>query len=416
MTRHLGPHLGRGLLAAGLLLPLAACAAGDRYPVTRQDDVVDDYHGTMVADPYRWLEETNSEETGAWVAAQNAVTDRYLGALPERDALRERLTGLWNYERYGVPFREGGRYFFFKNDGLQNQSVLYLQESLEAEPRVLLDPNTLSADGTIALSTLDISRDGRYLGYGVSSGGSDWQEFRVREIESGRDLEDRIEWVKFSGLTWTHDGRGFFYSRYPAPAEGQAMLAANRDQKLYYHRVGTPQAEDLLVYERPDQPEWGIGASLTEDGRYALLYLSHGTDPRNRLYYIDLRDPQNPDFSAPVVPLLDDFDASYSVVGNEGPVLYLLTDREAPRKRIVAVDLRNPAPARWRTVVAEGEEVIEGAQIVGGRIVVSSLKDASSRILFYARDGKRLGELELPGIGTVGGVSGRPEGSELFYA
>ncbi len=416
MKRILGPRVGRGLLAAGLLLPLGACAAGDRYPVTRQDDVVDDYHGTQVADPYRWLEDTNSGETAAWVAAQNEVTDRYLGGIAERDALRERLTKVWNYERYGVPFREGERYFFFKNDGLQNQSVLYVQESLAAEPRVLLDPNTLSADGTIALSTLGVSRDGRYLGYGVSSGGSDWQEFRVREIESGRDLEDRLEWVKFSGLSWTRDGEGFFYSRYPEPAEGKAMLEANRDQRLYYHRVGTPQSEDKLVYERPDQPEWGINASVTDDGRYALLYLSHGTDPRNRLYYIDLEDPGSPELGGPVVRLLDDFDASYDVIGNDGPVLYLLTDRDAPRKRIVAVDLRNPAPSRWRTIVPEGEEVIEGAKVVGGRIVVTSLQDASSRVRFYEPDGRRLGELELPGIGTVGAVSGRPEGTELFYA
>lgn len=414
--KQIGPRLGRGLLAAGILVPLAACAAGDRYPVTRKDEVVEDYHGVQVADPYRWLEDTNSAETAAWVAAQNEVTAGYLAGLPLREKLRAQLTERWNYERYGVPFREGERYFFFKNDGLQNQSVLYAQESLDAEPRVLLDPNTLSADGTVALSALAVSHDGRYLGYGTSSGGSDWQEFHIREIESGRDLEDRLEWVKFSGLSWTNDGQGFFYSRYPAPAEGQALLEANRDQKLYYHRVGTPQSADRLVYERPDQPEWGMNASVTDDGRYAILYLSHGTDPRNRLYYIDLQDPRRPDPGAPVVKLLDDFDASYTVVGNDGPVLYILTDRDAPRKRIVAVDLRNPSPSRWRTIVPEGEEVIEEAHLVGGRLVVASLKDASSRVRFYARDGKPQGELELPGLGSVGGISGRPQGSELFYA
>lgn len=416
MRRSFGYLPGRLLASAGLLISLAACGAGDRYPVTKQVDVVDDYHGTLVADPYRWLEDTNSDETASWVSAQNAVTERYLSRLPARSPLRDRLTELWNFERYGVPFREGGLYFFFKNDGLQNQSVLYVQDSLEGEPRVLLDPNTFSDDGTIALTTLDISADGKYIGYGVSSGGSDWQEFRVREIATGQDLEDRIEWVKFSGLSWTRDGKGFFYSRYPEPADGQALLEANRDQKLYYHRVGTPQSEDILIYERPDQPEWGIGASLTEDGRYAILYLTHGTDPRNRLYYIDLKDPANPDLGARVVPLLDDFDASYSVVGNEGSVLYILTDRDAPRKRIVAVDLRNPSPARWRTVVPEGEEVIERASLVGGRLAVVSLKDASSRVRFYSTAGRAMGELELPGLGSVGGISGRQDDTELFYA
>lgn len=266
---------GCGVVAAGLLAPAlgtgTAAAQQLRYPETRKVDVVDDYHGTLVADPYRWLEDTNAEETRAWIDAQNRVTAAYLSEIPYRAAIRERLTRLWDYPKYGTPFKEGGQYFFFKNDGLQNQSVLYVQPSLDAEPRILLDPNTFSEDGTVALSTLAVSPDARYLGYGISSGGSDWQEFRVRDIASGADLEDHIRWVKFSGLSWTKDGRGFFYSRYPEPTEGDALLAANRDQKLYYHVVGTPQSTDVLVYERPDQPEWGINASVTEDGRYAIL-------------------------------------------------------------------------------------------------------------------------------------------------
>lgn len=414
MQRVFGSRSGWLIVPAGLIF-LAACGAGEQYPYTRADDVVDDYHGTLVADPYRWLEDTSAPDTREWIEAQNGVTNRYLDRLPGRGVLRERLTELWNYERYSAPFKEGGHYFYFRNDGLQDQSVLYIQDSLDGEARVLLDPNHLSEDGTVALTSLDISADGRYLGYGTSSGGSDWQEFHIRDIESGEDLDDRIEWVKFSGLSFTRDGAGFFYSRYPEPEEGQALLEANRDQKLYYHRVGAPQSEDILIYERPDQPEWGITSSVTEDGRYLLIYLTHGTDTRNRLYYKDLGNPQMPQLDAPVVELLDDFDASYSVIGNDGPIFYLLTDKDAPRKRIIAIDLGDPAPTRWRTIVPESDEVIGSARLVGGQIAVVSLKDASSRVRFYSKTGQRRGELELPGLGTVSGISGRSDESELFY-
>lgn len=415
---------GCGVVAAGLLAPAlgtgTAAAQQLRYPETRKVDVVDDYHGTLVADPYRWLEDTNAEETRAWIDAQNRVTAAYLSEIPYRAAIRERLTRLWDYPKYGTPFKEGGQYFFFKNDGLQNQSVLYVQPSLDAEPRILLDPNTFSEDGTVALSTLAVSPDARYLGYGISSGGSDWQEFRVRDIASGADLEDHIRWVKFSGLSWTKDGRGFFYSRYPEPTEGDALLAANRDQKLYYHVVGTPQSTDVLVYERPDQPEWGINASVTEDGRYAILYLSHGTDPRNRIYYIDLKDPKNPDLGSPVVALLDDFDASYSVIGVDdsggSPSFLVRTNKDAPRQRIVAIDLADPAPEKWRTIVPEGRDVLQSARLIGGRIVATYLVDASSRVRVFALDGTPEGEIELPTLGSIGGISGRRDDPEMFYA
>ncbi|HEX6940548.1 MAG TPA: prolyl oligopeptidase family serine peptidase [Longimicrobiales bacterium] len=439
MRNHGTSRVASTLLAAALAAPGAASAQTIRYPATKKVDVVDDYHGTKVADPYRWLEDTNAAETAAWVAAQNEVTFGYLAQIPEREAIRNRLTDLWNYPKYGTPFRDGGRIFHFKNDGLQNQSVLYVQESLDDEPRVLLDPNTLSADGTVALTTLDVSDDGRWLGYGTAAAGSDWQEFHVRDIRTGRDLPDRIRWVKFSGLSWTKDGKGFFYARYDEPDEGEALLAANLNQKLYYHVVGTPQSADRLIYARPDQPEWGFNAEVSDDGRFVLLYVWHGTDPRNRLYYIDLGDPAAPDLSAPVVPLLDDFDASYAVIGvvaagadadgvggagraagadeaERGPVFYVMTNKDAPRQKIVAIDPRDPAPSRWRTIIPEREEMLQGARIIGGRVVAEYLADASSRIRLFSLSGEPLGEVPLPTIGTVGSISGRPEDTEMFYA
>ncbi len=412
------------LVVAAALSPADAAAQTIRYPETKKVDVVDDYHGTRVADPYRWLEDTNAPETQAWISAQNALTFGYLATIPEREAIRARLTELWNYPRHGTPYREGGKIFFFKNDGLQNQSVLYVQESLDGEARVLLDPNKLSEDGTVALSTTAVSPDGRYLAYGVSSGGSDWQEFHVRDIATGRDLPDRIQWVKFSGATWTKDGKGFFYSRYDEPKEGDALLVANRNQKLYYHVVGTPQAEDRLIYERPDQPEWSFGTDLTHDGRYLIVYVFHGTDERERIYVMDLGDPMAPDLDAPITPVLDEFDASYSVIAvlppadgsGAAPTVYVHTDNGAPRGRIVAFPLDDPSPAKWRTIVPEGDDAMQWASYIGGRLVVGYLADASSRVRFYALDGAALGELALPGIGSVGGFSGRPEDTEVFYS
>jgi len=405
-------------LLPGLLLAAAVPAVqaqAVKYPVTQKIEVVEDYHGTKVSDPYRWLEDTNSPETAAWVEAQNRVTFAHLETIAARERIRSRLTELWNYERYTAPSRKGGLYFYFRNDGLQNQSVLYVQPSLDAEPRVLLDPNTLSADGTVALTALDVTHDGRYLGYGTAASGSDWNEYHVRDIATGEDLPDRIRWVKFSALSWTKDGKGFFYSRYPEPAPGEQLLAANRNQKVYYHRVGTSQDEDVLVYERPDQPEYGLSGRVTDDGRYLLLYVSHGTDRRNGLHYIDLQDPVAPVVNGPVVRLLDDFDASYSVVGNDGPVLYVRTDLDAPRGRLIAIDLREPARDRWRTIIPEGKDVLEAVRLIGNRFVAVFLQDAQSRLRVFSRTGEPLGEIALPTLGSVGQISGRPESPEMFY-
>ncbi|MBC7791072.1 MAG: S9 family peptidase, partial [Anaerolineae bacterium] len=296
-----------------------------KYPETRKSDQADSYHGVSIADPYRWLEDTDSPETRAWVEAQNRVTFEYLASVPERDAIKERLTALWNFQKYGVPFRRKDLYFSFKNTGLQNQSVLYVQRTLKGGARVLLDPNTLSADGTVALSAVNVSPDGKLLGYGISTSGSDWQEFRVRNVGSGEDLSDQIKWVKFSGLAWTRDSKGFFYSRYDEPKEGTSMLAVNKNQKLYYHRVVTPQSRDELISERPDEPDWGFSATVSDDGQFVIINVSKGTDTRNRLYFIDLDLPNSPKITNPVVKLLDDLDASYSFVDNVGNTFFLLT-------------------------------------------------------------------------------------------
>ena len=387
------------------------------YPPTRADAQVDDYHGTPVADPYRWLEDVDSPETRAWVEAQNAVTFAYLSAIPRREAIRERLTKLWNYPKYGAPFKEGGRIFYFENSGLQNQSVLFVQDGPRGAPRVLLDPNALAADGTVALTAAAPSPNGALLGYGTSASGSDWQELRVRDVAGGRDLDDTLRWVKFSGLAWTRDDRGFYYSRYDEPAAGSSALTGiNKYQKLYYHRVGTPQSEDVLVYERPDQPDWGFGASVSEDGRYAVIGVWQGTDDRNRLYYIDLGDPARPDVAGPVVPLLDAFDASYDFVDNDGATFYVRTNKDAPRSRLVAVSLAAPEPARWRTVVPETEDALESVQAVGGLFVASYLEDAHSSVRLFERpSGRPAGTVALPGLGTVAGISGKPGDGEFYY-
>jgi prolyl oligopeptidase len=402
-----------------LAIALAAASTVDAqrlaYPAARTTDQGDVYHGTRVADPYRWLEDTDSPETRAWIEAENAISERYLASIPERARIHDRLTQLWNFARTSTPARRGGRYFFFRNSGLQNQSVLYVADSLRGVPRVVLDPNTLRADGTEALSSSDLTDDGRMLAYGVASGGSDWQEFRVRDVDTGRDLPDRLRWIKFSGMAWTKDGRGFFYARYAEPA-GNALTAAVHNQRVFYHVAGQPQERDVLVYERPDQPDFLYYPRVTEDGRYLVLSVSQGSDRRNRLYVMDLGDAMHPRVTGAVTRMLDAFDAGYSVVGNDGPVFYLSTDNAAPRGRLIAVDLRDAAPARWRTIVPEGPDAISSVDRVNGRFVVASLHDVAGQLRVYNADGSRAGEVALPGPGAVGSLSGRNGDRELFFS
>ena len=406
-----------GILRA-LTITLAAVAAMQTmdYPETKKVNQVDDLHGTQVEDPYRWLEDDHAEDTLAWVKAQNAVTFRYLEGLPQRDRLKDRMTRLWNYERYGAPFKKGGRYFFFKNDGLQNQSVLYKQATLATEPEVLLDPNTLSEAGTAALSTLELSEDGKRLVYGVASSGSDWQEFRVRDVDSARDLDDHIQWVKFSGASWTHDNAGFFYSRYPEPRPDEAQGGVNRDQKVYYHELGTEQSEDKLVYARPDEPEWGFNATVSDAGNYAVFNVSHGTDERNRVYYLALGDATEPNLDGDVIKLLDDFDASYDFIGNDGTTLYFLTNLDAPRYRVIAVDTDHPSRTRWTEIIAESEDVLENVRIINEQLVATYLQDAHSRIAIYAKDGTFEKNVELPTLSSVSSINGERNHREMFYA
>jgi len=408
----------RLLVTLALLAPAWARAQAPdtcSIPKARTVDQVDDYFGTKVRDPYRWLENTDAPDTKAWVAQENCVTFAYLARIPERARILARLTKLWNYERYGVPTREGGRYVFTRNDGLQNQSVYYWQPTLAAEPKVLIDPNGLSSDGTVALGSWDLSNDGRYFGYATATAGSDWNVLHVRVVATGRDRPDSLRWVKFSGISWTHDDAGFYYSRYPAPV-GNALRSVVLNQKLYYHRLGTPQARDRLVYQRPDHPDWGFGGGVTEDGRYAIIYVSLGTDSRNRVYYLDLGNPRRPRVTGRVVRLLDAFDASYGFVGNRGPVFYFTTNLDAPRSRLIAIDIRHPARQDWKEIIPQSDQVLNGVTLVGGRFVAEYLVDAHSRLAVFDADGKPVADVPLPGLGTVGGVSGRADGPEMFYA
>ncbi|MEP7343500.1 MAG: prolyl oligopeptidase family serine peptidase [Acidobacteriota bacterium] len=386
------------------------------YPIAKKVDQVDDYHGVKVADPYRWLEDPDAPDTRAWVEAENKVTFDFLNRIPERARIKARLTKLWNFERYDVPFKEGAkgseRYFYFKNDGLQNQNVLYTLRTLDGDAQVLLDPNKLSADGTVALSAYAVSDDGKYLAYGLSASGSDWTEWKVREIETGRDLADHLKWVKFSGASWTNDGKGFFYSRYAEPNEKTKLEDVNYFQKLYYHRIGTPQSEDTLIYERKDQKEWGFSGSVTEDGRYLIITIWEGTDPRNRVFYKDLQTPD-----AKVVEFLPNLEAAYNFIGNDGSAFYFRTDNHAARGRVIMIDTGHPRGSRdWQEVIPQAEETLESVNLVGDHFIASYLKDARTQIKLFDLTGKFVREVDLPGIGTAAGFGGKRKDTETFYA
>jgi prolyl oligopeptidase len=386
------------------------------YPTTQQVEQVDIYHGIEVSDPYRWLEDADSEATKAWVEAQNAVTFKFLESIPAREPLKQRLTQLWNYEKYGVPFKEGDRYFYFKNDGLQNQSVLYTLESLDQEPRVLLDPNQLSKDGTVALSSLSVSRDGKYLAYSISTSGSDWVEWRVRSVENGEDLGDRIKWSKFSGAAWTPDHQGFFYSAYDEPKSNEALQGINYYQKLYYHRLGTAQSEDILVYQRQDQKEWGFSAKVSEDGEYLIISVWRGTEPKNLIFVMAIADLANiaAHESAPVIELIQEFAAEYSFIGNDGTKFWLRTDANAPKSRVIAIDLHNPE--QIEEVIPEAAETLESVSLINNQFVAFYLKDAYTQIKVFSLTGELEREIALPGIGSAGGFVGKRADTETFYS
>ena len=383
------------------------------YPDTRRGDQVDDYHGTKVPDPYRWLEQDPrvSTDVAGWITAENKVTQGWLSQVPQRDPIKKRLTTLWNYERFSPPFQDGGHWFFTQNTGLQNQSVLFMADALGGAPSMVLDPNTWSQDGTVALGGYTASDDGRYLAYSRSVAGSDWSEWRVRDLPAGKDLDDLVQWTKFTFASWTRDSKGFFYSRYDAPAKGETFQAVNRNQKLFYHRLGTPQSDDVLVYQRPDQPDWDFAGQVTEDGRYLVISVRKGTDPKNMLLYRDLKEP----YGAPV-ELISTFDNEYDFLGNDGGVFYFQTDLDAPKGKLIAIDLARPGKADWRTLVPEAEQAMVGVDLVGDSFLVGYLKDATSLVRQFKTDGTAVRDVTLPGIGSAFGFNGKRSSTEVAYS
>jgi prolyl oligopeptidase len=381
------------------------------YPAAPTSNQVDDYHGVKVSDPYRPLEDPESAPTRAWIDAENKLTFSYLEQIPAREKIRARMKELLDYERFSVPQKKGKHYFYSHNSGLQNQSVLYWLPTLNAEPKVLLDPNTLSPDGTVAVSATNLSDNGELLAYSLASSGSDWQEWHVRDVATGKDLPDIIKWAKFSDVAFSKDGKGFFYSRYDEPKEQSMLRAANYYQKLYYHKLGTPQSEDALIYKRDDHKEWGFGGSVTDDGKYLIIFIWEGTDPKNRVYYKDLTT-----LDSPVVALLDEKDAVYHFIDNDGPVFWFLTNLYAPLSRVIAIDTRNPGREHWKTIIPESKETLLRASMLDNKFVARYLKDAHSEVRVFDITGKYLRAIETPGLGTAEGFGGKRPDKETFYA
>jgi prolyl oligopeptidase len=380
------------------------------YPVAPRGNVVDDYHGTKVADPFRPLEDPDSAVTRAWVEAQNKLTFGFLEKIPQRDSIRKRLTELWDYEKFGVPLKEGGRYFFSRNSGLQNQGVLYTTDSLEAEPRVLLDPNTLSSDGTVALAGLAVSDDGKYLAYGIAAAGSDWNTWKIRDVATGNDLPDELKWIKFSGVDWSPDNRGFFYGRYPEPKPGEDLKGVNYHQKVYYHRINTHQTDDTLVWEDPENKEWRATANVTDDGKYLIVTIGKGTDDKYRVLYRPFDQPK-----APFRHLVGDFDADYTAIDNEGSTIWFKTNKDAPRGKVIGIDTDRPESAHWTELIPQADETLESVDVVGGHFIANYLKDAHTLMRVFDLKGKHVRDIELPGLGTAGGFAGKRRDAETFF-
>ena len=387
-------------------------ATGLQYPVTKSIDHTDTYHGTVVADPYRWLEDDvrESESVSQWVDRQNEVTFAYLDTIEEREPIRARLEELWNFERYGLPSKEGGRYFFSRNDGLQNQSVIFTQASLEDEPQLLVDPNTWSDDGTIALSSYFPSPQGNFFAYMVQESGSDWRSVQVMNLGNGEVLDDDLEWLKYTSLSWARDDSGFYYNRFPAEESDVKFQSLNLNHAVYFHRIGDRQQDDKLIYTRPEEPEWLYGAEVTEDGRYLVITVAKGTDDRYQIIYQDLQT----DGADPVM-LIEGFDFDYTLVGNQGSELFFRTNNGAPRGKLIAIDVEHPEPDQWREIIPEAKDVLSEASLIGGRVIGEYMQDAWSLVRIYDTDGIHLDTLELPGIGTASGFGGRADDPETFF-
>ncbi len=405
----------RAAAVLGGILFMSVSHAGEesiKYPATKRTDFKETLHGTRVPDPYRWLEQDvrKSPEVKDWVEEQNKVTNKYLESIPERKRIEKRLTALWNYERYSAPLKAGSRYFYTKNDGLQNQSVLYWQKSLDAPAKVLINPNTWSKDGTVALSGLSVSDDGKLLAYGKSEAGSDWSKWYVMDVASGKLMTDELRWVKFTSADWTPDGKGFFYTRYPEPKKGEEFQGLVYNAKLCYHKVGTPQSEDAIVYERPDHKEWGFDSDVSEDGNWLVIYTWKGTDRRYRITYKNLKEKD-----AKTVDLIDNFEAAYAFLGNNGSTFFFKTDNAAPRSRIIAIDVSKPAKKNWKAIIPQAKDNMVGAHLIGEMFVCNYLHDASTQVKMYKLDGAFVRDVAFPTIGTAGGFSGKRNEFETFY-
>jgi len=397
-----------------LMIALPASAAEKaNYPMTKKIEQVDNYHGTAVPDPYRWLEDDvrTSKDVAEWVEAQNKTTFAYLAAIPQREAMRKRITELWNYEKFSAPSKIAGKYYFSRNNGLQNQAVLLVMDTLGGEPRVVLDPNSWSKDGTVALAGTAFSEDGKYLAYSRADAGSDWNTWKVLDLATMKLLSDELKWVKFSNVSWTPDSKGFYYSRYDEPKKDGTFQNLNLNQKLYFHKLGTPQSDDKLVLARPDHPDWSIGGDVTEDGKYLIVLFRVGTDARHRVAFQDLSVPDGK-----IVEVVSGFDNEYTPIGNDGSVVYFKTDNAAPRGRVVAIDLDKPEPANWKEIVPQAQENLRGVSYVGNQLVASYLKDAYTQVKIFDVKGRFVREVSFPGIGTAGGFGGKKEETETFYS
>jgi prolyl oligopeptidase len=383
------------------------------YPATERGDTVDEQFGVKVADPYRWLENDvrTDPKVAAWVEAQNKVTDAYLATLPGRDVFKDRLKKLIDYERFGQPERKGGRYFYLHNSGLQNQAVLFVRDGVDGQGRVLIDPNGWSKDGATALGEWSPSEDGKKLVYAIQDGGTDWRTVKVLDVDTGKVLDDDVEWVKFSGLSWAKDGSGFYYSRFPAPPEGKKFQSTNENQAVYFHKLGTSQSADTLVYATSDHPKWGHGAGVTDDGKWLVIYTTEGTDNRNDVTVIDLTAP-NP------VPrkLFTGMANMWGLIGNQGGNFYWLTNKDAPRNKVVMTNLyaRSAVPPEVE-IISQDKAVLDTASLIGGKLIGEYMVDVKSEVRRFTLDGKADGKVTLPGIGAAGGFGGEADNPETFF-
>ena len=397
------------LLAPAIMTPVLAAD----YPETRRGDVIDDYHGTKVADPYRWLEDDvrESKDVAQWVAAQNKVTFAYLEKLDQRERIRQRITELWDYDEFYIPSREGDRYFYYFSDGLKNQRVLYMQESLDSDPKLIIDPNTWSDDGTIAMASATISPDGKLVAYSIQDGGSDWRIWKILDIDKNVVLDDELKWLKFTTVAWMPDSSGLFYARFPEPPSGEKFQALNLNQAVYFHKLDTDQADDVLFYARPDHPDWRYWQEVSEDGRYLVVTMTIGTDNRYQVLYKDLHD-----VDAQPVMLIDGFENDYTFIHHEQGRFYFFTDFAAPKARLIAIDIHeSDSEKRVSEIIPESDDVLVDVSLVGGLFVAEYLHDARSVVRVYDKRGKQIREIKLPGHGSASGFEGKPDNPETFY-